>query len=130
MAMFQGFLGLVLSRETADIDWLAAECVTGFDRFRAPLDESDRDRREHNRLSASESSFLEAFGYPYVLTEFQFHITLAGPLNEAELGEVAEALAPQVAAFTRDAFQVKALSLLGEPSGGGTFEVISRHPFR
>lgn len=130
LARFQGYLGLVLSRKTSDIDWLAAECVTGFDRFRAPLDESDRDRREHHRLSPAEASFFETFGYPYVLSEFQFHVSLAGPLDDGELGQVAEALEPHVAPFMKEKLKIQSLSLLGEANGGGAFEVISRHRFR
>ena len=127
-ASFQGFFGLVLSRRTADIDWLAGECVTRFDAFRAPCGRSGVP--PDGELSAQEEAFVEEFGYPYVLSAFQFHVTLAGPLGEAELNEVAAALQPHLAPFLTAPAVIDGLSLLGELHGGGAFEIISRHPFR
>jgi hypothetical protein len=125
----QHYLTLMLSGTEADIDWLAAECVTRFDRFRAPPDEEDDARRELDGLSPQEEAFLKEFGYPYVLSAFRFHISLAGPLDSAELDEVAKALEPYLASFMREPFEIKDLSLLGEPRSRGVFEVISRHRF-
>ena len=127
-AFFQGFFVLVLSRRTADIDWLAAECVTRFDAFRAPGGRSGVP--PDGELSAQEEAFVEEFGYPYVLSAFQFHVTLAGPLTGTELNEVAAALQPHLAPFLTAPAVIDGLSLLGELHGGGAFEIISRHPFR
>jgi hypothetical protein len=130
LATFQNYLGLVLSARTADIGWLAAECVTHFDRFRAPLDGTDRDRRAEASFSPEEHAYFESFGYPYVLSAFRFHISLAGPLPAARLKEVSAALAPHLAPFMDVPFRIGSLSLLGEPHGGGVFKPLSRHPFR
>lgn len=62
---------------------LAADCVTVFDGLRAPLTEADRARRLASPLTERQVSYLEKWGYPYVLDEFRFHMTLAGPLDEA-----------------------------------------------
>jgi len=129
LAQFQRYLGLVLSRDAAAIDWLAEECVTHFDRFRAPFDESDRERRDLDRHTETERGLTESFGYPYVLSAFRFHISLAGPLSRPELNEVSAALEPEVAPFMREPFRIESLSLLGEPEGGGVFELLSRHRF-
>ncbi len=129
LGQYQRYLTLVLSGKTADIDWLAAECVTHFDRFRAPLEESDRRRREIDKMSAREAVFLEEFGYPYVLSDFRFHISLAGPLEGFELDDVTKTLHPHLGAFMTEPFQIEDLTLLGEPDGGGSFEQISRHRF-
>ncbi len=127
-AFFQGWFGLVLSRHTAEIDWLAAGCVTHFDGFRAPggLSGVPAD----GELSAQEAVFAKEFGYPYVLSAFQFHVTLAGPLGEAALNQVAAALQPHLAPFLREPVGIGGLTLLGEREDGGIFETISRHPFR
>ncbi len=130
LAPLQGYLSLVLTCRSADIDWLAAECVTHFDVFRAPLNDCDRDRRANSTLSGIEQAFLEAFGYPYVLSEFRFHISLAGPLGAEDLGEAAAALAPHLSLFMDQPMKIGSLSLLGEPCEGGVFELLSRHRFR
>ena len=72
---------------------------------------------------------MEEFGYPYVLSAFQFHVTLAGPLGDAELNAVAAALQPHLAPFLTATAVVDGLTLLGERDSG-LFEIVSRHPFR
>ncbi len=129
LAQYQRYLTLALNGNTADIDWLAAESVTHFDRFRAPLEEIDRNRREIDSMSPREATFLEEFGYPYVLSDFRFHISLAGPLAASELDETAKALDPHLASFVTGPFQIEDLTLLGEPKGGGVFKILSRHRF-
>jgi len=129
-AFFQDYFGLVLSSRTADIDWLAAECVTRFDSFRAPRGRSGVGPGEMGSLSPREKLFLEEFGYPHVLSAFQFHVSLAGPLGSEELDEVAAALKPQLARFMTKPVTIRCLSLLGERAGDGVFELISRHPFQ
>ena len=129
LGQHQRYLTLMLSANEADIDWLAAECVTHFDHFRASPDDEDHARRDLDDLSQQEEAFLKEFGYPYVLSAFRFHISLAGPLGSSELDEVAKALEPQLAPFMSEPFEIKELSLLGEPRCGGVFEVISRHRF-
>jgi hypothetical protein len=123
----QHYLTLMLSGDEADTDWLAAQCVTRFYRFRAPPNEGENKRWKLDGLSPQEEAFLKDFGYPYVLSAFRFHISLAGPLDSAELDAVAKALEPHLAPFMRETFQIKDLSLLGEPRSAGPFEVISRH---
>jgi hypothetical protein len=129
-ARHQRYLMLMLKGNEADIDWLAAECVTHFDRFRAPIDENDRKRREIDGMSARQAAFLEEFGYPYVLSEFRFHVSLAGPLTDRDIDEVEMALAPRMAPLLAAPLQIRELTLLGEPHDGGIFQPISRHPFK
>jgi len=118
---------LTLGVRSAAIDELAAECVTHFDRFRAPLSDADRKAREIDTMTARERSLLEEFGYPYVLSEFRFHISLAGPLEASEADAVRGALEPHVAQFLSEPFKIEALTLLGEPDDGGPLKILSRH---
>jgi hypothetical protein len=127
-AFFQGFFGLVLSANTAAVDWLAAECVTHFDAFRDRAGSSGVP--PDGPLTPQEATFEAEFGYPYILSVFQFHVTLAGPLPQSELEEVATALAPHIAPFQHALVQIDALTLLGELSDSRLFEPLSRHPFR
>ncbi len=127
-AFFQGFFGLVLSARTADADWLAAECVTHFDGFRDPRGESGVP--PDGPLTPQEEVFEAEFGYPYILSVFQFHVTLAGPLPQNELEEVAAALQPHIEPFLHAPVLLDGLTLLGELSDSRLFEPLSRHPFR
>ena len=58
--------------------------VRYFEPFRAPLTESDRQRRLHSPLSARQIQYMDQFGYPYIFEEFRFHMTLTGPLAEPQ----------------------------------------------
>ncbi len=126
---YQRYLTLMLQGNEADIDWLATECVTHFDRFRAPIGEEDRRRREIAEMSPRQAAFLEQFGYPYVLADFRFHISLAGPLDDRDCDEVEKALEPRLAPLMAEPFRIRELTLLGEPVDGDVFTPISRHSF-
>ena len=60
---------------------LAAQFVTGLDSLRASIEPADRMRRLSSGLSARQQALLERWGYPYVLDEFRFHMTLSGRLD-------------------------------------------------
>jgi Protein of unknown function (DUF1045) len=124
-AFFQGYFGLVLSERTAGIDWLAAECVTRFDAFRKPG--SGGGVPFDYELSPREKAFLEEFGYPHVLSAFQFHVSLAGPLGHHELNEVAAALNPRLTPFMANPMKIGGLTLLGERADNGIFQVLNRY---
>jgi putative phosphonate metabolism protein len=74
------FTAIVPRAPVAALDALAAACTTDFDPFRAPLSRQERARRDPSRLSARQVSHLDRWGYPYVLDDFRFHMTLSGPL--------------------------------------------------
>lgn len=61
---------------------LAADAVRELDAFRAPLSDAEIARRRPERLSQRQRELLDLYGYPYVLEEFRFHMTLTGPLPE------------------------------------------------
>ena len=69
---------------------LERDCVTELDRFRAPLDQRDVERREP--LSLDERRNLLRWGYHHVLDLFRFPITLTGPLPHEGAEQVEAAL--------------------------------------
>ena len=73
-----GFVAVVPRNSIPALDRLAAQCVKSFDRFRAPMTADEKSRRPAAGLSAAQAQNLERWGYPYVLDEFRFHMTLTG----------------------------------------------------
>lgn len=126
---FARYLALMPASETSELDWLAAECVTHFDCFRAPLNGADRARRA-SAMSERDAAYFEQFGYPDIFERFMFHITLAGPLDAEALDAVEAALAPAVAPFTEVPFTAEDLCLFGDPGQGKLFRVLHRAPFK
>lgn len=95
------FLALCPQPQPAALTRLAAEVVTRFEPFRAPLSAAETARRRPEHLSARQNELLRDFGYPFVFEEFRFHMSLTGDLDPAELDRLeplaAEFFAPHLA---------------------------------
>jgi putative phosphonate metabolism protein len=78
---------------------LARDCVREFDEFRAPSSPEDIAQRRAKGLTARQESYLLRWGYPYVLDEYRFHMTLTGPLSAACADAIVAAAQPLVAAL-------------------------------
>ena len=95
-----GFIAVV----PAELEQLAADCVREFDTFRAPLTAQDRARRNPSALTPRQCEHLDRWGYPYVMEDFRFHMTLTGRL-EARRRE-------PILAMLRDRFDTLGLARL------------------
>jgi putative phosphonate metabolism protein len=78
-----GFIAVIPASPSADLTQLAAEVTREFDSFRAPLTPEDRIRRNPAKLTPRQRDYLDLWGYPYVMEEFRFHMTLTGRLDAA-----------------------------------------------
>lgn len=112
-----------------DADWLAAQCVAAFDSFAANPSEDERAERRLPHLSPYQRLLLESFGDSNVLSEFRFAITLAGPLQGAELERLTQALAPMLDGICRDGVVLDGLSLVGASARNAPLRLVSRHSF-
>jgi Protein of unknown function (DUF1045) len=74
----EDFIAVVPQEPEASLNALAASCTTLFDAYRAPLSPQERARRLASGLSQSQIQNLDCWGYPFVLAEFRFHMTLTG----------------------------------------------------
>lgn len=77
-----GFPALRPAAPAPALDALAARCVRALDRFRAPPTPEELARRRPDRLSPRQRELLTRWGYPYVLDEFRFHMTLGARADE------------------------------------------------
>lgn len=78
--LIDGFFAVVPQKSVAAIDALAGSCTTIFDAYRAPITPQERARRIALKLNQSQIQNLDRWGYPYVLSDFQFHMTLTGKI--------------------------------------------------
>ena len=127
LAQVGPFLALVPHGDASGISALATEVVAGFDRFRAPADEAELARRRASGLTAAQEANLVQWGYPYVMDEFRFHMTLTGKLPPDVADATRAALAPAVAHVLPAPFRLDALTLAGEDAQG-RFHEIARYP--
>ncbi len=122
-----GFLALTPRGPAPDLDRFAGEVVTVFDRFRAPLSDSEIQRRNPDALSPDEFRNLLQWGYPYVFESFRFHMTLTGRVADADLPRVRAAIDEVFAPVLERPAIVDGLALFVEPEPGAPFMVRSWH---
>lgn len=125
-----GYVALLLAEPSRAMSELANACVRELEPFRAPLTDAERQRRRPDRLSARERDHLERWGYPWVFEDFRFHMTLAGPLESAELPVVRRVLEHAFTPMLTEPVRVDQLALFTQTHEVAPFRVVSRFPFR
>ena len=122
-----GFLALTPIGDTAALSDLASEVVRGTNALRAPLTAIDVARRRPEALTAQQRALMEAWGYPFVMEAFQFHLTLTDRLPSADAAATAIALQAYFADVLPRPFRVEDLCLFGEDTAGA-FHLLHRYP--
>jgi putative phosphonate metabolism protein len=124
------FLALVPSEDSPALSRLADACVTDFDAFRAPLESDELARRHAAGLTLRQMELLARWGYPYVLDEFRFHLTLTGPIaDEATRGRISSLIAPLAGSILGQPVPVRDVCLFYQPDRQTAFRLIARFPF-
>lgn len=118
LARLGRFMALVPDGPAAELAGLAEGFVKDLDRFRAPPSEDELARRRAAGLNPLQEANLAQWGYPYVMDQFRFHMTLTGR-TEPEVGdEVERRLAPDVTEMQLSPFCIDAMTLLGTDVDG------------
>jgi len=120
------FFALVPSAEAKAVSELAARAVKAFEPLRAPLDPHELARRRRGGLTPAQEANLTAWGYPYVLDEFQFHMTLSGPVPAARQAAMASLLRERFDAVPRQ-LAIDSLALFVEEEPGAEFMIRCRY---
>ena len=123
-----GFIAVIPAERSRQLEQLAADCVTSFDTFRAPLTEQDRARRNPDKLAPRQRAYLDRWGYPYVMDEFRFHMTLTGRLDETRRGGVLEMLRDRFSAVGLPSLAIDRIALFRQEDAGSRFCVIGSWP--
>lgn len=127
MVNLEGFLALIPDGDTEALQALAAEVVRALDPYRAPLNEAETARRRPDRLTPRQRDLLAVYGYPYVMEEFRFHLTLSGPMG-ADEAALTQAAAAHFDGLIPRPFRLAALCLFGEDAVG-RFHLLHRYAF-
>lgn len=111
------FLALVPVGDQTQLAALAADCVQRFDMFRAPAVNTEIARRRAAGLTAGQDAHLLRWGYPYVLDQFRFHITLTGSLDDDQLRLAQDHLQRTLPALPAP-FVIDRIALVGQRPDG------------
>ena len=118
------FIAVVPSRHSAELEKLAADAVGAFDGFRAPLTPEDRARRHPDRLTQRQRDYLDRWGYPYVMEEFRFHMTLTGRLPDERRETVLAELRRRFAALQLNELAIDAVAVFRQQDAKSQFRKI------
>ena len=121
------FLALTPKGDDTAIKDLAARVVTDLDKFRTPLSQDDLARRRKFNLSPAHEANLMRWGYPHVMDQFRFHMTLTSRLPRTDLARVQHAVETHFDPVLPCPFQVNALTLVAQRADD-MFVTLKRYP--
>lgn len=118
LAKLGRFFALRPEGDASAINDLAAACVTSLDGFRAPASDTEIAKRRTTRLSPEQDAHLMRWGYPYVLDQFRFHVTLTERLAPLVSDTVEHALRTHLVPLLPGPFTISHIALAGEDDKG------------
>ena len=121
-----GFLALTPRGCEGALLELAARVVEATNPLRAPLTGAEITRRRPEALSPRQRELLHLWGYPFVMEEFRFHLTLTDRLPDEQAKTVAAILQEHFAPVLPRPFVIKDLCLFGEDMAG-RFHLLHRY---
>ena len=83
-------------------------------------------RRRKSPLTERQEALLARWGYPYVMEEFRFHLTLTGALSQDAAEAAERVLAAHFAPHLAGPVTIDSLCLMGEDDDG-LFHLIHRY---
>jgi putative phosphonate metabolism protein len=125
-----GFIAVIPAQRSAELERLAGDCVSAFDAFRAPLTPQDRARRNPSRLTLRQCDYLDRWGYPYVMEEFRFHMTLTGRLDDTRRAAVVAMLRDRFATIGIERLAVDAIALFRQDNTNSRFRILDHWKLR
>lgn len=121
-----GFLALTPQGCEAALLEFAAQVVERTNHLRAPLSEAEIARRRPETLSPRQRDLMDRWGYPFVMEEFRFHLTLTDRLSVFDAGPISQTLQAHFAPVLPQPFVIEDLCLFGEDAAG-RFHLVHRY---
>ena len=125
VASISGFIAVVPAQPSDELVRFADDCVRVFDAFRAPLTPEDRSRRRPDKLTERQRDYLDRWGYPYVMDEFRFHMTLTGRLDSARRGQVLDLLNKRFQGIGVKSLAIDGIALFKQADAEERFRVMA-----
>lgn len=121
-----GFVALTPDGGQIALQDMAATVVRATNPLRAPLTDAEIARRNPDQLSPRQRALLQDWGYPFVMEEFRFHLTLTDRLSPDIFTSVINALEAYFGPVLPRPFVIEDLCLFGEDTQG-RFHLLHRY---
>ena len=129
VALLDRFLALVPRGPCAPLHRLADRAVRELDGFRCTPSAAELARRRSAGLSERQERHLLDWGYPYVLEDFRFHMTLTERLSATDVDRLEAAAVEHFAPVLAAPVLIDGLALFEEPAPGAPFLATRHFPF-
>ncbi|MGE0237229.1 MAG: DUF1045 domain-containing protein [Parvibaculaceae bacterium] len=126
LAALDGFLALIPDAENEQLNEFGACCVMDFDGFRGPLHPDEIARRHRSGLSLRQSRLLLNWGYPHVLDQFRFHMTLSDKLEAVDMARLRPEAEAHFAVAIGVPLLLDAITIFCEAAPGAPFRAEER----
>lgn len=125
------FIAFRMAEPVAEMHALAAAAVKAFESFRGLQTPDELAKRRAADLTDYQEAMLVRWGYPYVMAEFRFHMTLTSAIADPDIrNRLAANLASMAAASgAAGPMRVDGVALYEQPSAGAPFRLLRRLPF-
>jgi putative phosphonate metabolism protein len=131
LSILGSFLALTMTVSCPELEDLARICVTIPDHFRRPPAPEELARRRAKGLTPNQERLLGLWGYPYVLEEMRFHLTLTGNIPDPQERETLRAaLNPLLAPVLDKPVPVRDICVFRQACLEEQFTVLRRFPLQ
>jgi Protein of unknown function (DUF1045) len=124
-----GFVALTPRQESGELASLERRAVEELDDYRALPTEAEIARRQPEILTERQRAHLQRYGYPYVIEDYRFHMTLTDRISRPEI--LADLMADELCNTVGTAnFTVSDLVLFRQDSPQDRFRILRRFPLQ
>jgi putative phosphonate metabolism protein len=125
-----GFIAVIPAQPSAELQQLADDCTREFDSYRASLTPEDRRRRNPAKLTPRQRDYLDRWGYPYVMEDFRFHMTLTGRLDAERRNPIVAMLRDRFSIAGLKRLAIDRLALFRQDDAASRFRIVGHWPLR
>ncbi|WP_290919709.1 DUF1045 domain-containing protein [Halodesulfovibrio sp.] len=125
---FGGFLALTPTAASPDLLKLHSDLTRRLDHLRPQLSRFDLKRHLDKKLSERQERLLRRFGYPFVLEEFKFHMTLTGTIEDRLRRSYKEKLESILNPYLTESIPVNEVTVFMQPDRKTPFVEYTRIP--
>lgn len=126
-AWMGNFLALRPQPQQPELNALATDCVRALHPLAQPLSAAQLAKRRSAALTPEQDALLQTWGYPWVLQQYRFHLSLTGPVHtrvEAQRQALMDAAVRQFHALP--GCLLDRVSVFVEPTEGADFQLLEQ----
>lgn len=108
------FIAICFNESEKKLKFFAADCIKYFHKYRKYPSQNELEKRRKIGLTKRQEKNLVEWGYPFVMEEFKFHMTLTGHLQDNEKKLIESKLKKIFISSFNNPIKFNSICLLGE----------------